>query len=62
MADYFWGMNKGDSKTDVANDGVSTAKAIEVVLDLAANFTREDVLKSLDLIGDRIKQGVWPPA
>lgn len=62
MALRYFGIALGETKSQITENSSTTTKALEVSVDLAVFTKQEDVLKGLDLLADRIKQGVWPPA
>ena len=62
MADRIYGLDRGDTLTDVSEGSSSPTKDVEVVVDLAVNLDKQDVLVALDLIKAHITRGNWPPA
>lgn len=62
MADRFYGLDRGDTEFDVAEDSSSPTKDVEVVVDLAVNLEKSEVLQKLDEIKNHIVKGEWPPA
>lgn len=62
MASRYFGYNAGESKSGITEAAATTGKTVEVAVDLAPGVSQHEVLKGLELITDRIKQGIWPPA
>lgn len=62
MADRIYGLDRGDTEFDVAEDSSSPTKDVEVVVDLSVSLEKEEVLRSLDMIKNHILKGNWPPA
>lgn len=62
MADRIYGINRGQTKNNVTEGSVSPAANVEVVIDLAANMTRSEVLIKLEEISEYILEHKWPPA
>ena len=62
MASRYYGVNKGVEAYSVSEDSSTTSKKVELVVDLSANQTRQEVLVALKKIEDHIMRGIWPPA
>ncbi len=62
MAVRYFGISLGDNKQGVAEGSSTTSKPVEVAVDMAVFTQAHDVLKALELIADRIKEGNWLPA
>lgn len=62
MADRFYGLDRGDTEFDVADQLTSPAKDVEIVVDLAVNLERSEVLQLLDMMRNHILNVDWPPA
>lgn len=62
MADRFYGLDRGDTEFDVADQLSSPTKDVEIVVDLAVNLERSEVLQLLDMMRNHILNVDWPPA
>lgn len=62
MADRFYGIDRGETEFDVADALSSPTKDVEVVVDLAVNLEKSEVLQALDMIKNHILKADWPPA
>lgn len=62
MADRIYGIDRGETEFQVVEGSVSPAKGVEVVVDLAVNLTKAEVLMALEYIENAIIKGNWPPA
>jgi hypothetical protein len=62
MASRYFGLDVGLPQTSVTEGASTQSKTVEVVVDLADNATREQVLVALKNIENYILQDVWPPA
>lgn len=62
MADRIYGLDRGDTLTEVVEGSASPTKDVEVVVDLAVGLTKAEVLMLLDEIKGYIVTGNWPPA
>lgn len=62
MADRFYGLDRGDTEFDVADQLTSPTKDVEIVVDLAVNLERSEVLQLLDMMRNHILNVDWPPA
>lgn len=62
MADRFYGLDRGDTEFDVVEQATSPTKDVEVVVDLAVNLEKSEVLQKLEEIKNHIVKGDWPPA
>jgi hypothetical protein len=62
MADRFYGLDRGDTEFDVSEDSSSPTKDVEVVVDLAVNLEKSEVIQKLEEIKNHIIKGQWPPA
>lgn len=64
MASRYFGTNRGGTLTnsDVSQDSSTTSKNIELVVDLTASCTRNEVLDAIERIKCNIIQSDWPPA
>lgn len=62
MADQFYGLDRGDTEFDVVQAGASPTKDVEVVIDLAVNLEKSEVLRKLDEIKNHILKNDFPPA
>lgn len=62
MADRIYGLDRGDSEFSVAEDSSSPTKDVEVVVDLAVDLEKSEVLQLLEMIKNHILKGSWPPA
>lgn len=61
MADRVYGLDRGE-QGEVSEGAASPGKDVEVVVDLAVNLEKSEVLIILDQIKDHILKGNWPPA
>lgn len=57
MADIFYGIDRGETLTDVATDSSSPTKDVEVVVDDAVNLTKTEIIQALEYIKEFILQG-----
>lgn len=62
MADRIYGLDRGQTEFSVSEGSVSPTKDVEVVVDLAKNLTKAEVLQLLEMIENHIIKGNWPPA
>lgn len=62
MADRFYGLDRGETEFDCADQLTSPTKDVEVVVDLAVNLEKEEVIRALDMIKNHILKQDWPPA
>lgn len=62
MADRIYGLNRGATEFSVSEGAVSPTKDVEVVVDLAKNLTKAEVIMLLEQIEAHIIKGNWPPA
>jgi len=62
MALRYFGIERGASEETVTQGSSTTSKDVEVVVDLAANMDKGEVLRQVDLIKNRILENIWPPA
>lgn len=62
MADRIYGLDRGQTEFSVSEGSVSPTKDVEVVVDLAKNLTKAEVIMALDMIINHITKGNWPPA
>jgi len=62
MASRYFGISLGENAYQVSEDSSTTSKNIEVVVDLTAGASRQDVIIALEKIKDHMLRGVWPPA
>lgn len=62
MADRIYGLDRGDTEFDVSEGSSSPTKDVEVVVDLAVNLEKSEVLQLLDMIKNHVLKGNWPPA
>lgn len=62
MADRIYGLDRGETEEDVAEGASSPTKDVEVVVDLAVNLEKHEVLEKLKEISNHILKGDWPPA
>jgi hypothetical protein len=62
MAKEYWGINRGQHETDVVVQGTDPSTNLEVSVDLTASMTKEEVVRHLYMIINRIVKGNWPPA
>lgn len=62
MADRFYGLDRGETEFDVAEDSSSPTKDVEVVVDLAVDLEKSEVIQKLEEIKNHIIKGDWPPA
>lgn len=62
MADRIYGLDRGDTEFDIVEQATSPTKDVEVVVDLAVNLEKSEVLQKLDEIKNHILKGNWPPA
>jgi hypothetical protein len=62
MADRIYGLDRGDTEFSVAEGSSTPTKDVEVVVDLAVNLEKSEVLQLLDMIKNHIVKGNWPPA
>lgn len=61
MANWYVGTTRGAAKSDTSENSSSTAKEIE--LRVADTVTkREDVLRGLEVLAEKVKEGNWPRA
>lgn len=62
MADRIYGLDRGDTEFDVAEDSSSPTKDVEIVVDLAVSLEKSEVLQLIDMMKNHIIKGNWPPA
>ena len=62
MADRIYGLDRGDTEFDVVEQSTSPTKDVEVVIDLAVNLEKSEVIQKLDEIKNHIIKGDWLPA
>lgn len=62
MASRFYGLDRGETEFNVTESSSTTSKDVEVVLDLAANLEKNELLIKLDEIKNHILKGTYPPA
>lgn len=62
MASRFYALDIGGNQTQVVEGSSTGSKTVEVVVDLADNATREQVLICIENIRNYILQDSWPPA
>lgn len=62
MASRYYALDIGENMTEVVEGSSSGSKTVEVVVDLADNATREQVLIAMENIKNYILQNIWPPA
>lgn len=56
MADIFLGMDRGEDRTDIVEQGTSPTKDIEITIDDAVNMTRKDIVLMLEHIIAHVKE------
>jgi hypothetical protein len=62
MADRIYGLDRGDTEFDMAEQATSPTKDVELVVDLAVSLEKSEVLLLIDMIKNHIIKGNWPPA
>lgn len=62
MADRIYGIDRGETEFKVVEGAASPTKDVEIVVDLAKNLTKAEVLQALEYIENHIIKGNWPPA
>lgn len=62
MADFFYGIDRGETEFKVAEGAVSQAKDVEVNIDLAVELKKSEVILALEMIINHILKGKFPPA
>ncbi len=62
MASRYYALDIGDNMTEVVEGSSTGSKTVEVVVDLADNATRDQVIVALENIKNYILQDSWPPA
>lgn len=63
MANRYYGLDRGEHKTDVTEGSSSTATTdVEIRIDLAPGMNRAEVLILIDEIKSYIIEDIWPPA
>lgn len=62
MALRYYGVDKGEQQLDVVEAAVDPTKDVQVVVDLASNISRAEVIQKLTLLQNKIIEGNWPPA
>lgn len=61
MADYYYGIDKGDSTYEAVGQTTDMSKTVVVRVDVAPGVERSDVLVSLEKLKDFILRAPWPP-
>jgi hypothetical protein len=61
MANYYFGLNRGGSKTDVAVGTSSTGKDIELFVNGTNVTDRQSVLIALEIIETALVEKPWTP-
>lgn len=63
MANRYFGLDRGETKTDTTEGSSSTATTdVEIRVDLAASMGRREVLIAIDELKQYILEADWPPA
>lgn len=62
MASRYFGLNRGQTRTDVVEGSSTGSKTFELAVNLADNADRREVLIAMEEIRDYILAGIWPPA
>jgi hypothetical protein len=62
MVDRYYGLDRGETEFQTSEGAATTNKDVEVVIDLAKNLEKSEVLIKLDEIKNHIIKGDWPPA
>lgn len=61
MANWYIGTGRGAAKSETSENSSTTSKEIELrVADTVSK--REDVLRGLEVLAEKIKEGNWPRA
>jgi hypothetical protein len=61
MASVFWGVNRGQGTYDVVVDSSTQSTDFELEVDLANSPTRDEAIKAVTQILDKVLRGPWPP-
>lgn len=56
MADIFLGMDRGEDRTDIVEQGASPTKDVEITIDDAVNMTRKDIVLMLEHMIAHVKE------
>lgn len=62
MANRYFGNDHGKTEFDITQGSSTTSKDVEVVVDLSAGMSKNDVLVKLKEISNYILKNIWPPA
>ena len=62
MASRYYGINRGQTEFSVAEGSSTNTKDVELVVDLAKNLTKAEVIEKIDEIKNHVLKGNWPPA
>lgn len=62
MASHFYAVDIGENEYQVVDGTATQTKTVEVVVDLADNATRDQVLVAIDNIKNFILRDIYPPA
>lgn len=62
MASRYYGMNRGDNETAIAEGSSTNSKAIELVIDLTKSLTKAEVIQAIKMLTNYLIKGNWPPA
>lgn len=62
MALRYYAIDKGEQEGDAVEAAVDPTKDVQVVVDLASNISRAEVIQKLKVLEHKILEGNWPPA
>ena len=62
MASHFYALDVGESEYQVVDGASTQSKTVEIVVELADNATRDQVLVAIDNIKNYILRDIYPPA
>jgi hypothetical protein len=62
MASHFYALDVGENEYQVVDGASTQSKTVEIVVELADNATRDQVLVAIDNIKNYILRDIYPPA
>jgi hypothetical protein len=62
MADRFISLQKGEQKTSITEGNATSSEDIELRWDLAANLSKDEVIRALKVFEQHIIESDWPAA
>ena len=54
MADIFYSMDRGETEFDIVEQATTPGKDIEIAIDDAVSWNKEEVLRAIDMLKNHI--------